>query len=258
MFFNLIYIVLFLLILSVGFLVWYFIWFRPGYCSIPETNPDDLTQFLYRPYYEVRPFIKKLLSVVYELDPDYWIKNCGLDGYCYLYSIRSILRLLVLFLGEYLVISLVFTIKYPDVIDLHLFNLKTSYIDFSNKIVIIEQTVYIFVYTVTLVITLLTMINHVRKIYLKRLEDIISIKNLQARSLHIRGMIPEDIKGEVLKKQLDEYFSDQGSGKILTIKIIPNYAGLLSREVKRKELRLMWRLLQANDKVLKRYSCRIV
>ena len=62
-------------------------------------------------------------------------------------------------------------------------------------------------------------------------------------------MIPEDIKGEVLKKQIQEYLKETGSGSILAINIVPNFADLIRCEAERKLLKLLSRLLQADEEL---------
>jgi len=253
MIFGIVYIILFIIGAVGGCIAWYHIWFKPGYCSLPDETNQDLNTSVSKVYISLSNFVNTFLELLRKMEPEYWIRHTGLDGFGYLYVQRGILKLFILFLIEFLAIHSVFKELFPNRINFEFFNLNTSHVNFSEKIVVREQAIFIITYTITLIWVVVGMIREIREIYMRTYErqDTLDMKYLQMRSLHIKGMIQEDIRGEVLRNQIEMTLNEIGFGKVINVSVIPNYSDLITLEAERKELKLMWRLLQTDDSHLK-------
>lgn len=235
----------------VGIFLWYLIWFRPGYCYLPigqyELPRMNSGEDIYAPT-NIFDFIKKYSRILYDLKSNYWIDVCGLDGYCYLYLQRQLIRMVGVFFLIFGIVRGGYYLISKDLRDWSIWDTTTSTINFSSDTILQEQCILIVLYTITIIVTILKMVVHFQSIFLNyyKKHNNLDLKFLQLRTLHIQGMLPEDIKGQVLKNQINEYLAEAG-GKIMAITIIPNYAKLVELEIKRKELILMRRLIQADE-----------
>ena len=69
---------------------------------------------------------------------------------------------------------------------------------------------------------------------------------LKARTLHIKGIPPEDRTGNGLKTVLDNFLKDK-DGKVVAMQIVPPFSKIFELETKIKDLRYIQMLTQSAD-----------
>ncbi len=68
---------------------------------------------------------------------------------------------------------------------------------------------------------------------------------LKARTLHVRGLLPKDRRGDMLRNELDLILREKG-GKVLDVVVIPDFQGLFDLEIEKKELEDLHILVSAH------------
>lgn len=239
--------------LAVGFLLWYLLWLRPGYCSFPQGKykfQTLLQSAVYKPKSLV-DFCTKFGLIFRELDPEYWIPTCGTEIYYYLYSQRKIISLTLYLLGIYFGVKLFAQIY--EVQDWKIFHASYKDVDFSSNTVIVQHLIMITMFTIVFIVVIVKMIRHFSQVTLEYYTNVdkLDLKYLQLRTLHVRGMLPDDLNAELLKNRINNYLEDVG-GKMVALKIIPNYSSLVKYETKRRDLMLNYTLFNNNKPTCKR------
>jgi hypothetical protein len=142
MYLPLIYGGLYIVSLLIGIVAWYYIWFKPGYCVIPqeESNLQELLSptKLFRAN-TLKDFLKGYGKLFYKLDPTYWAATCGLDTYAYLYFQRRMLVMVVFFFLIVMGVRAFYILSFPE--QTHgagFFNTKTEKIDFTSNMELLE------------------------------------------------------------------------------------------------------------------------
>ena len=242
--FHLYVILIYTAILMAVFFLWYFIWLKPGYCSFP-TGKYNFQRLLhdttYRPTY-FSDFCMKYGYIFFQLDPDYWIAMCGTDIYCYLFCQRQIISVCLYMLAINFGVK-IYTSLFYESQDWGLFSTTVNEASLKQNLMFAQQMIMISAFTVILSVKIIRMIDHFGKVsfnYYNKM-DTIELKSLQMRTLHIRGIVPEDTRAEILMEYIEEYLQ-RINGKMLATKIIPNYAELVKLETKRRDLSLLYRL----------------
>ena len=127
-------------------------------------------------------------------------------------------------------------------------------IDFSSDRILAIQLILITSFTVSGIYFVFNMKVHIQSVFATYYskENKLALKYLQFRSLHIKGMIQEDIRGEALYQNISEHLSETNCGKIMAIKIVPNYAKLVDIDNQRAMIEMMHKIYRANDPILRK------
>ena len=229
--------------------LWYRLWVKPGYCTFPVGKyafESLLENGIYKTFSFV-DFWAKFGKILLLFEADYWIPICGTDTYLYLYCQRQILLFMSFLLVLYFSVKL-YIDKYFAVQDFNLFQMNVTDINFNNSTVLTEQMFMISCFTVALIVIIVRMVKHFSKVLTKyyEKENKLNLKYLQLRTLHIQGMLPEDIEAEVLRTQIEKHLMRTG-GKMIAIKILPNYSKLFDLETQRRDLIITQRILDVHD-----------
>lgn len=228
--------------------LWYRLWLKPGYCTFP-IGKYAFENLLENGMYRANSFIDfwaKFGKILMLFEADYWIPICGPDTYLYLYCQRQILLFISFLVVLYFSVKL-YIDRYLEVQEFSLFRLDVTGINFEKHTVLLEHLFMISCYTIGLIFIIVRMVKHFSKVlaeYYEK-ENKLNLKYLQLRTLHIQGMLPEDIEAEVLRTQIDKYLLRTG-GKMIAIKILPNYSKLFDLETQRRDLIITQKILDAH------------
>lgn len=77
---------------------------------------------------------------------------------------------------------------------------------------------------------------------------------LKARTLHVRGLLPKDRRGDMLKNELNLILRENG-GKVLDVVVIPDFQSLFDLEVEKKELEDLHMLVGAHGQISSCTKC---
>ena len=105
---------------------------------------------------------------------------------------------------------------------------------------------FITVFTLKTVYNLKT---HARMVYKKYVKH--DYEWLKSRTIHVKGMLKNDVTGALLENMLNEHLQDTES-KILTIWVVPDYRKLTELEEKRKDLEDLSHLLGIKEPTVMR------
>ena len=239
--------------LIVGFILWWLFWIKPGYCSFPS-GKYKFERLLHAPIYKPKSlvdFCTKFGHIFRQLDPEYWIPICGTETYYYLYSQRKVISLALYILGIYFGVKLV-----AQIYEVQMWNVSYptfQNVDFNSNTVIVQHMIMITTFTVVFIFVIVKMIRHFSQVTLEYYTNVdkLDLKYLQLRTLHVRGMFPEDLNAQLLKNHIKACLEGTG-GKMIALKIIPNYSRLVKLETKRRDLMLNYTLFNINKPTLKR------
>ena len=169
---------------------------------------------------------------------DYWITHCGTDGYLYLLFQRRFLKLLLYFS----VISLLVSVPINA-------TSGTSYEDWFERTTLNNKELsnvkgWLHVILV-LVFTLLTIraVQKTRKdsriayqFYHREMSKKRDHEWLKARTVHVKGIPPEDRTGNNLKAVLERVIAPTG-GQVLAVMLVPDFVNQLILEGKIQDLK---------------------
>lgn len=173
------------------------------------------------------------------LDMEYWSTHCGVDGYLYLLFQRRILKLVF----AMAIISL--TVAIP--INMHSGKSMEDWFErttLNNKeMTQLRSWVHVALIGVFSFLTART-ISAIRseareayKFYYKDMSKNRDHEWLKVRTVHVKGILPQDRRGDNLKKLLDETLAkNNGHGSVLGIVIVPDFVRLFNSETKKKDL----------------------
>ena len=68
---------------------------------------------------------------------------------------------------------------------------------------------------------------------------------LKARTLHVRGLLPKDRRGDMLKNELNIMLNPIG-GRVLDVIVVPDFQRLFDLEIEKKDLDDLHILVQAH------------
>ena len=238
-----------------GVFLWYMLWLKKEYLSIPIGHynyPCDNKEKIYI-FRGLKDFFSKFRHIFIELDADYWIENCGLDVYAYLYFQRKILKLLAC-----IALIAICTIIPYNLMSKHEFSFflhnENNKIDFKSERILAIQVILITSFTISCLYFVFSMKVHIQSVFetYYSKQNKLALKYLQFRSLHIKGMIQEDIRGEALYQNISEHLYETNSGKMVAIKIVPNYAKLVDIDNQRTMIEMMQKIYTANEPNLRK------
>eukprot|EP00357_Protocruzia_adherens_P016895 CAMPEP_0115016764 /NCGR_PEP_ID=MMETSP0216-20121206/27668_1 /TAXON_ID=223996 /ORGANISM="Protocruzia adherens, Strain Boccale" /LENGTH=723 /DNA_ID=CAMNT_0002387357 /DNA_START=291 /DNA_END=2462 /DNA_ORIENTATION=- len=180
--------------------------------------------------------IREFSGILYKLDVDHWVGVCGSDAYIYLLYQRKMIKMLFIFGIISLFVSLPVNLlgDWPEPV--------LERITIYNKNLSWETTwihvILILIFTFGVFKTVRNVKREIRKSKIREHYKISQHRDsewLKQRTVHIRGVLPEDRKGEKLRQVLNDYCQKIG-GSVLSVHVIQDYEKLMNLELKRGEL----------------------
>eukprot|EP00826_Nyctotherus_ovalis_P016895 TRINITY_DN1492_c0_g1_i7.p1 TRINITY_DN1492_c0_g1~~TRINITY_DN1492_c0_g1_i7.p1 ORF type:complete len:281 (-),score=103.35 TRINITY_DN1492_c0_g1_i7:1001-1843(-) len=236
-------------LLVLGFVVAYFVWFKGLGVEVPDERPPPVKNV--KKHFQRRAFtfssrsleivLDKYLQIFSKFDAAYWIQHCGIDAYIYLYFQRTIFKLFGIMSILSICVSIPVNVFTSTDADWTLENLfirttlnnktMTGFTSWLHVALLIGFSLFCFQ-------TIFKMKAVVRQEY-KRLFLERSKKHntewLKARTAHIIGLPPRDRKGVLLVKYLNTFLKSLG-GKVLAVTVQPDFEKLFRLEVEKKEM----------------------
>lgn len=184
---------------------------------------------------------------------EYITLNCGLDAYIYLLFQRKMMKLMLF----YAVLSLVFAIPINIVS-------STSGEEWFEKMTLNNKeltalscwvhTILLIVFSAATMYTFYQMKHEARTIYVRMQLENSKTKDhewLKTRTVHVRGLAPNDRKGEALVKKLNKELEIIG-GKVLGIINIPDFSKILDLENKKYDIEDLLKIPPAKEPLAKK------
>lgn len=197
-------------------------------------------------------------TIVEKLDRDYWITHCGCDGYLYLLFQRRFLKLLIWFS----VISMLVSIPVNVTSEIENIEKKSTVEEVGDWF---ERTTLnnkelgsfkgwvhvalIMVFTILTVRVIMKTRREARQAYQFYQRSMSKTKDhewLKARTIHVKGLSPEDRSGAVLKQQLENVIA-AGGGHVLAVHLVPDFVSQLELESKILDMKDLQMLVNAQD-----------
>jgi hypothetical protein len=127
-----------------------------------------------------------------------------------------------------------------------------EYLDESTSIL---NVVLLYFFSIYCIFTLFRIKTHVKAqmvITYHNSKGIYEFEKLNTQCVHVRGMFPEDRRGDLVKEELEAFLEYNGGGKILSLKIIPDFVEIVELENEMKTLNDARRLYAANEPAVRR------
>ncbi|CDW80986.1 transmembrane protein 63c [Stylonychia lemnae] len=228
----------------VAVVAWYHLWIK----GLGEKNVAglDKRQLFYttRSPSILYEFFKKMLS---KFDRGYWSAQCGQDAYLYLLFQRKLIRLAIILAISSMVVSL----------SINLFASTDQQEWFERSSLNNKQISPITAWVhcgLALLFSLLTFYTvfdlreEARDLYRENQKEKCKVKDyewLKARTLHVRGLLPKDRRGDMLKNELN-LMLEPIQGKVLDVVVIPDFQRLFDLEIEKKDLDDLHHLVAAH------------
>ena len=194
------------------------------------------------------------MKIMTAFNPEYLTLNWGIDAYIYMLFQRKMMKLMLF----YAVLSLIFAIP---------INIMTSRsgeewfekMTLNNKeLDTLSCWVHAFlmiIFTIATIYTFYELKLEARKVYaemqLKR-SQLKDYEWLKTRTVHVRGLAPNDRKGQVLIKKLNKELELIG-GKVLTIINIPDFHTILELENNKFDVEDLLKIPPSKEPFIKKW-----
>lgn len=239
-------------IISASLYVFRRIWISKFPAEIPKKvkTGDARQDFIYLS--TLKQIKSNFIPVWKELDPKYWIENIGLDGYAYLYFQRKIISMFAVFgifcIVMYMPLKFWISNMESDETELKIFNVE--------ELDSIMHSIFLYFF----VIYCITVMFHIRKhlkaqILLHNLNQTgdFNIDTYKMRTAHVKGVFPEDRRGELVRMEIEQFLENTGGGKIVSMVNAPDFAEIMDLENERHRVENAQRLFDANEPPIRRY-----
>jgi len=246
----------FLLILA--FVFAYHVWVKKLGVEIPDDNPAPFKNV--QKHFQRRSLtfssrsvdliVDKYLSLLWNFDPNYWIRHCGIDAYIYLLYQRTIFKLLGLMCALSICVSIPVNVFTSSDENWSLENLfvrttlnnrtMTQFTSWLHVVLLVGFSLFAFR-------TIFQMREDIKAEYINQFKEKSKKQNvewLKARTVHVIGLPQRDRKGIMLANFLNGYLKPFG-GRILGIVIQPDFERLFKLEIEKKELEELVNVIQS-------------
>lgn len=225
------------LVLLLTFIIWRYLWLKRTGVEVPiddsqETrNNKPSTEYQTTKNFNV--FWRMFYDYYTKFNQDYWVRNWGLDAYLYLLFQRKVLKLLFTISCISLVLSFFFNFISDhslQIQDPKWRNDWTVKILFGSKDLVkgtwswvqVSLCIFITIATLKIIFSLKTKGREMYKKYSRSGEFQHDYEWLRSRTIHVRGLLKNDITGAFLENMLNEHLHDTES-KILSILVVPDF-----------------------------------
>lgn len=197
-------------------------------------------------------FWKLFREKFYNLEENYWVKNCGVDAYLYLLLQRRVVSLLFWIGMLSFLLSLFFNLSDDETLDIQDHKWRNDWtikVLYGNKDFIKGawswlQVVLCGIITLWTLNTVYELKTQARKVYKRYVKH--DYEWLKSRTIHVKGLLKNDITGAMLENMLNDHLQDTES-KILAICVVPDYRKLTQLEQKRKDVEDLSHLLGVKE-----------
>lgn len=246
-------------------------WLKVHHCVVPlDKQKTDRELHSKREGDEETRTVKTLhemletyLPLIIDLDSEYWIKQIGVDGYTYLYFQKQLIKILVIFGILSCLVLIPVTIWYGGIDILQHENDLTwqthkAEIRYYQELRSIIDCLLVCFLTFYIIYTMFEIKKHIRKLISEQKKSRSaqsSIEKLKARSVHVRGVFPEDRRGEVLCNEVRDFLEVKAQGrpgKIVASIIVHDFVRIVELENDRKRVDNAHKLLTANEPAVRR------
>ena len=211
---------------GLAYLLWRVIWFRNYGVEIPIDKNFNIQEINQRKlFYKTKTFnvfTTFFAKIITRLEMDYWVTHCGTDGYLYLLFQRRFLKL-------FLYMSIIaLCVSIPT-------NMTSGGSDWFDRTTLNNKELSSFKGWVHVALVLVFTLLTVRQVQKTRRDARIAYqfyhnemsKNkdhewLKARTVHVKGLPPEDRSGNNLKAVLERVISPVG-GEVLGVLLVPDF-----------------------------------
>lgn len=244
------------------------LWLQPHQSEIPvetghyftdsprkKMSPDELIRVK-----SLSELLEVYIPLILKLDSRYWIHNIGLDGYTYLYFQRELIKMLLVFgIVSFIImipVSIWFAgVKLPTSVDEPIPESDSDYTKYYEELYAIIITIMSYFFSLYAIYTLFEIRDHIKSQLIE--QNFATTKRhdydaLKARSVHIRGLFPEDRKGEMLCSGVEKFLEASGGGKIVGTIVVPDFVRIIELEGDRKRVDNAYKLLLANEPAVRR------
>ncbi len=244
------------------------IWLKPGHCQIPlenpqlESNPSIRSSLRGNEDKQVKglsEMLKLYMPLIRSLDSKYWIQHIGLDGYTYLYFQRQLLTLLSIVGGVVAVVVPTFNILFSKTRQPEDLSDPTVRLNVYNDYYQLRSLVdcsLLYLFSIGAIVTVFRIKWHIK-------DQLVAIKNdksaqeelpkLKSRSVHVRGMFPEDRRGDLLKSEIRRIIDTMdGDGRIVATIVVPDFTKMIELENARKRIDNAQKLYDAKEPAVRR------
>ena len=189
---------------------------------------------------------------------EYWVTHCGCEGYIYLLVQRRILKLMfgimIISLTASISVNIFETKSYEDLIEHTTLNNKEM--TFLRSWVHVGLVIFFSILTIGQIVKIRQDARKAYKFYYKQTSLIHDHEFLKSRTLHVKGLLPEDRRGDNLKNQMNQILEKHG-GKVVDCLVIPDFVTLFKYEQQKSELEDLRKLVYASGPGFQCNSCLI-
>lgn len=246
-----------------------YLWLKPYSADIPaestashrrlmrtrSLNEDEYTKVKNLP-----EMLKAYLPLILRLEPKYWTHNIGLDGYAYLYYQKELIKILVM-LGIVSIVVLIPASSWFESMQSETQSVDGTIESYqSNKEYYLElrsiiDCMLVYFFSLYTIYTMFKIKDHIKEELIaqktKRMQNN-EYEGLRERSVHIKGVFPEDRKGELLCHEIGSYLDSIGTGRIVSCIIVPDFVKIMGLENDRKRVDDAQKLFVANEPAVRR------
>jgi hypothetical protein len=250
------------------------IWLKPHTADIPAESTATHRRLMRQKslneddYIKVRTLsemLKVYLPLIMKLEPKYWIHNVGLDGYAYLYYQKELIKTLIMFGIVSVVMLWPVSIWFESMQsesqagaqtgDLTIESYRNN-TEYNMELRSIIDCLLLYFFCLYTIYSMFRIKNHLREELAfqkkKRMQNS-EYEVLRARSVHIKGVFPEDRKGETLCEKIGKFLEENGEGgKIMACIVVPDFVEIVGLENYRKRVDDAQKLLVANEPAVRR------
>ena len=176
--------------------------------------------------------------VMVKFDRDYWVTHCGQDAYLYLLLQRKLMRLAILTGVLSLIVSFSANLFTAPTQEEWFTKSSLNFKEFTTPLSAwIHVCLIIFITAITFY-TVFELREEARELYKESWKEKCKVKDdewLKARTLHVRGVLPKDRRGDMLKNELNLLLQPV-KGQVLDVVVIPDFQRLFDLEMEKKEV----------------------
>ena len=226
------------LIILISLVMFYYIWLKNKYF---EFNTKYLKK---RAFPKKSNFFIKLFVISWKIDNyEFWIKNIGFDGYCYLLFLRMVLKILVIYF-----IFLVFFIFIFEGLNIIFFvKNKINFFLSKDNFFNCYDFLTMFFLSYLIITRIKNLKKQIKKIHIKYFFKICKRENnlnfLRISTVLIKGLEKDDFINNNLTKKIKKilYKSSQYVEKFY-LQFIPNFTKLFKLECKKTHIEFFSKL----------------
>lgn len=225
-----------IVVMIIGLIMFYYMWLKNKHFKF------NLKYLQKRSFPRKSNFFIKLFAIARNIDNyEFWIKNIGFDGYCYLLFLRMVLRILIYYFVFLVISILVFQgLEILFFVDNKVFLSKKDFFNFYDFLMMTFLTFLI-------ISKIINLKNRIRKIHIKYFFETCKRENnlnfLRISTVLLKGLEKDDFIHNNLHHKIKKilYKSSQYVEKFY-LQFVPNYTKLFKLECEKTHLEFFSKL----------------